>query len=194
MLLLVSHTAVQPGLEVGTDEDAEGMVFLQNDIGIPADNNTVVSGFGDFPDDFPLTYKELGTHAVIEAKMRETVPESQLYIMPAVVTQHFTYLFRTHTLIFCEGFNDLFIIIVPAQMIREPFAELASAAAELSADCDNSHDPDLPLFTALLKTFTRKSNDAIISQGLLTFHRKIYFYFNALTNHFPTFPAFPSNP
>ena len=138
------HTAVQPGLKISTDKYPERMILMQNDVSVSADNNTVVPRFSNLPDDFTLTQQKRGTHTVIKANVREAVFIRQLYIVPAVTAQRFLYQFLIHPLVFRKCFNDFLIIIVPAQKIREPLAEFSSSAAKLSADCNNTHDSDLP--------------------------------------------------
>ena len=119
-------------------------MLLQNDVCIPADYDAVIAGFRDILNDFTLPQEEPGAHTVVEAQLREAVAVCQLHVVPAMVAQGLPHMFRTHSLILREGLNDLFIIIVPAEKVREPFAEFTPSAAKLSADCDDSHVVDLP--------------------------------------------------
>ena len=99
LLFLISHTAIQPCLQICADVHAKRVILLQDDVGIPTDDDTVISGCCDLLDDFALADEKLCPKAMVKAQVGKTVPVGQLHIVPAVMTQRFPDMIRVHALV-----------------------------------------------------------------------------------------------
>ena len=69
----------------------------------------------------------------------ETIPESQLVLMPAVAAQHLMHIFRIQALFLRQRLDDFPVLIIPVQQVSQAFPQFSSAAAKLPAYCDNLH-------------------------------------------------------
>lgn len=91
-------------------------MFLQNQICTPPDDHTIAL-CRQFFDQLFLLYQNLNR------------------LMPDVVGLIFVQVF-----LLCDHVNNLLVLAWNPQCIRESLSKLTSSAAELSTDCNNSHN------------------------------------------------------
>ena len=125
-------------VHVGIDKDAERLVHLKYRVRAAPDDHAVAL-FGEPADYLVLDAEQLGSAAVDEIVERERVGKRERVAVMQTVVEHVLNITRVHFRLLGDRGNDLAVVIFNAERVGKTLADLAPAAAELTADCDYTH-------------------------------------------------------
>ena len=145
------HAAVYFRLHIGADKDVEWVIFPQNNIRVPSDDDAVLAQCGNVFNDFLL----LDQQKLYPPRLnigcggdRAAIGHGEL--LPAVVAQLMLDISRVEAALLCDRSDYLAVIVIKAQNVRNALAELTTAAAEFTADGYYSHNRPPFLFNTFI--------------------------------------------
>ena len=115
------------------------MIRLQQHIRVAPDDDAILAQRRDAFDHPPLLQQQLYLPLPRIGGRTERAAKIQRIILPAVIVQTGFHISLVQPAVLRNRGDNLAVVIVILQQIRQPLAQLASAAAEFPADGDNIH-------------------------------------------------------